>query len=49
MENIEIKCQDCGKKFIFSVNEQTFYNEKGLVQPKRCRYCRRERKNKRIN
>ena len=46
MEDIRIKCQDCGTEFIFSVAEQTFYEEKGFTQPKRCRLCRKNRKDK---
>ena len=40
-----IKCVDCGTEFIFTVNEQKFYQEKGLVnEPKRCKECRDRRK-----
>lgn len=51
MENIIIKCQDCGEEFIFTVNDQKFYQEKGFPQPKRCKNCRQARKIKqnRIN
>ena len=32
-----LKCEDCGKEFVFSTGEQEFYAEKGLVnKPKRC-------------
>ena len=42
-----LKCEDCGKEFIFSVGEQEFYAEKGLVnKPKRCPECRKERRQK---
>ena len=41
--DIEIKCQDCGNKFVFSANEQRFYEEKGYVPPKRCKSCRNAR------
>ena len=41
-----IVCVDCGKEFIFTVNEQEFYKEKGFDnEPKRCPDCRRARKN----
>ena len=46
-EDKKIKCQDCGEEFIFSVNEQKFYEEKGFTEPKRCRLCRLARKSKR--
>ena len=45
-EDIKIKCQDCGTEFVFNVAEQNFYEEKGFVQPKRCRLCRQNRKMK---
>lgn len=46
MEDIKIKCQDCGEEFIFNTAEQKFYEEKGFIPPKRCRLCRQNRKNK---
>jgi len=39
-----IKCVDCGEGFEFSVGEQRYYEEKGFVEPKRCRPCRERRK-----
>ena len=44
--NIKIKCKDCGEEFIFTENEQRFYEEKGFNSPKRCRFCRQQRKDK---
>lgn len=44
--DMKIKCQDCGQEFIFSSNEQKFYEEKGFVPPKRCKKCRNARKYK---
>ena len=41
-----IKCQDCGKEFVFTEREQEFYTEKGFEPPKRCKSCRDARKNK---
>ena len=41
-----IKCQDCGKEFVFTEKEQAFYTEKGFEPPKRCKTCRDARKNK---
>ena len=45
--NIKLKCVDCGADFIFFVNEQNWYKEHGFDAPKRCRYCRRARKQNR--
>lgn len=39
-----LTCSDCGEKFVFSVNEQEFYEEKGFPPPKRCKFCRKIRK-----
>lgn len=49
--DIELKCQDCGNTFTFTVNEQKFYEEKGFVPPKRCKSCRNARtlRNNQIN
>jgi len=42
-----LKCDDCGKDFIFTTGEQEFYAEKGLVnKPKRCNECRKMRRQK---
>lgn len=46
MEDKIIKCQDCGREFTFTVNEQKFYEEKGFTPPKRCKACRDARKNR---
>jgi len=40
-------CEECNSEFIFTVGEQEFYAEKGLVnKPKRCTECRKVRKQK---
>ena len=44
MQDMKIKCQDCATEFVFSVAEQKFYEEKGFILPKRCRYCRNKHK-----
>ena len=43
MEDTKLKCQDCGNEFTFTVKEQKFYEEKGFVPPKRCKFCRHAR------
>lgn len=44
-EDEKLVCEDCGKEFIFTVGEQEFYAEKGLVnKPKRCPECRKARR-----
>ena len=45
MEDKTIICKDCGNEFIFTVQEQEFYAEKGFQnEPARCLPCRRSRK-----
>ena len=40
-----IICKDCGQEFVFTVNEQKFYAEKGLThEPVRCADCRKAKK-----
>jgi cold shock CspA family protein len=34
-----IECR-CGEQFLFSEGEQTFYSERRMTRPKRCRNCR---------
>ena len=41
--DVRIKCQDCGKEFVFTVRDQKFYEENGYLPPKRCRSCRNAR------
>ena len=48
MEDKKITCKDCGKEFIFTVGEQEFYKEKGFLPPKRCRFCRKARKERKL-
>jgi CxxC-x17-CxxC domain-containing protein len=39
--DMQLMCRDCQGAFIFSVGEQEFYIEKGLInQPTRCANCR---------
>ena len=41
-EDEKLVCEDCGMEFMFTVGEQEFYAEKGLVnKPKRCPECRK--------
>jgi len=40
-----LTCRDCGKEFLFTAGEQSFYAEKGFQhEPTRCRNCRAMRK-----
>lgn len=46
-EDKTLVCKDCGAEFVFTAGEQEFYAEKGFINdPKRCRNCRDERKNR---
>ena len=44
MQDETIKCQDCGKDFIFPVHVQKSFAEKGYNKPKRCRDCAAKRR-----
>ena len=38
-------CKECGAEFVFTVGEQEFYAEKGLMnEPTRCKNCRDAKK-----
>ena len=40
-----IECSDCGKPFIFTVEEQEHFKSRGYTnEPKRCPECRQARK-----
>jgi hypothetical protein len=36
----EIKCRNCGRKFVFTDEEKAFYDSKNLQEPKSCFNCR---------
>lgn len=37
-------CKDCGKPFLMTYNEVSFYQSKNLHVPRRCKACREKRK-----
>jgi CxxC-x17-CxxC domain-containing protein len=40
-----LRCRDCGRDFVFTVGEQKFFEERGLLhKPSRCPECRAARK-----
>ncbi len=41
-----LRCADCAASFIFSAAEAAVFAERGLAAPKRCKDCRRARKNR---
>lgn len=41
-----IVCADCGASFLFSAGEAAVFEERGLAAPKRCKDCRRARKDR---
>jgi CxxC-x17-CxxC domain-containing protein len=44
-EDKSLQCSDCGATFIFSAEEQEFFQTKGYTnEPKRCPACRQARK-----
>ncbi len=45
MQDKELTCRDCGKKFLFTVGEQQFFAERGFTnEPSRCPECRSARR-----
>jgi DNA-directed RNA polymerase subunit RPC12/RpoP len=44
MGDKKIKCIDCYKDFIFTENEQQFFEDKGYSEPIRCKDCRSKKK-----
>jgi CxxC-x17-CxxC domain-containing protein len=42
-----IVCADCGASFLFSAGEAAVFDQRGLAAPKRCKDCRRARKESR--
>ena len=44
LQDIELTCIICGKKFIFSAVEQKQYKKMGFKPPKRCPECKMRQK-----
>lgn len=40
----QIRCAECGASFVFSADEAAVFAERNLAPPKRCKECRRARK-----
>ena len=39
--DVLIKCKECGAEFSFTVNEQSYFEQKNFAAPKRCKSCRK--------
>jgi len=45
LQDKTLVCKECGKEFVFSANEQSFFAEKGFEnEPGRCPACRANRR-----
>lgn len=45
-EGIILRCKECGRTFIFTKNEQEFYEKMGWDNlPKKCFDCRKKKSN----
>jgi len=44
LKDIQIKCKECGDMFTFTVKDQNYFAEKGWHKPRRCKSCRRLRR-----
>jgi len=40
LQNQNIQCKDCGREFVWTAEEQEFYQQKGFNAPLRCKDCR---------
>jgi len=44
LEDLLIRCVDCGNQFVWSIGEQLFFQDRGLKNPpKRCKPCKKIR------
>ena len=43
-EDVQIQCAECGKTFVFTVDDQEYHEQKGYSAPKRCMECRQKRR-----
>lgn len=48
-DEIKRKCVDCGKEFIISSSQQSFYRVREWELPKRCKECREKKKQEWMN
>jgi hypothetical protein len=45
LRNKTITCRECGEDFVWTVGEQRYFHARGFTnEPKRCRPCREEAK-----
>ena len=42
-----LTCSDCGTSFVFTASEQEFFASKNFTPPKRCKRCRKIKKQER--
>lgn len=45
-EDQKLVCYDCSNVFYHTIQEQTFFKQKNFETPKRCLFCRRQKKNR---
>ncbi len=43
--DITITCRECGGQFVFTIDQQAYYQEKGYTAPHHCPRCRSTRRN----
>ena len=44
MQDQQLTCRDCAQGFAWTAGEQSFYAQKGLSAPTRCKDCRAKKK-----
>ncbi|TVR75532.1 MAG: zinc-binding protein [Sphaerobacteraceae bacterium] len=48
-EDKAIVCRDCNTEFVFTAGEQSFFSERGFMDPVRCPNCRSQRRRERTS
>lgn len=43
-EDKDMTCSDCGTSFVFTANDQQFFQDNNFTPPKRCKPCRAKKK-----
>ncbi len=43
-----VRCNDCGGEYVVTTNDIHYYESRGLCLPKRCKPCRRARRQRQM-
>lgn len=42
--DVTLACRECGDAFVYTVDDQVYFEQKAFAQPQRCRDCRKARR-----